>query len=150
MALELGTELVHLDALKMRVAYAASPDLGMFFRDSLDVRKYQEHTLDKMIYELRACVLAEKLVDKRVEKTAFFSMQRHSSWWQHFKDDVLDRFWLTRWFVRWRPVTFETVESSQTLVADFKQYATFPAADIRTPEGYHKGIVVAKETISWT
>ncbi len=136
-----------LHKLQARISYVEG--IGDTIRNSLDFAVWRDHLVDRMVYQLTADVFAEKLAEERIEKTAFFRVDVHASWWQHFKDDVLDRYRLTRWFVRWRPVRFKIVESQQTLVADFKQYALFPAADIVTPESIHRGFVVVQETAAW-
>lgn len=143
------TETLVLDKLPVRFS-RVEDRLGSTFLGELQLTRRRDEMLDGMVYEMSSYVLAEKLVDKIVTKPAFFRVHVHASWWQHFKDEVLDRFWATRWFVRWHPVRFDALDHQETLVANFQQYATFPSADIRTPERYHGGVIIPFERVSYS
>ena len=147
-AADVSVREILLEQLPVRFA-RAEPNIGLTFLSNLDLATRQSQVIDAMVYEMSSFVLAEKLVDKTVEKKFLVRVHRPASWWQHFKDDVLDRHWLTRWFVRWHPVVYQIEDHEDTLVANFKQYATFPAADIQMPEKYHKGVVVVKEFLTY-
>lgn len=147
-----GTETLKLDLLPIRFSQAIDPKVGSLVRGEMTFGKYRSMSLDRMIHELNTFLLAEKLVDKKVKRVAVFThnVVYPKTWWQHFKQDVLKKHRLTRWFVKWRPVVLKHEHKFEqaTLEVDFTQYATFPAADIRTPESIHNGVVVAKENLN--
>lgn len=148
-----GSEILKLDLLPIRYSQILDPRVGSGVRSSLEFSKYQSMALDKMVYELNTYILAEELVDKHVKRVACFThnVVYPKTWWQHFKQDVLKKHRLTRWFVKWRPVVHkhEHKFDQATLEVNLKQYATFPAADLLwTPESIHYGVVVPKEKLS--
>lgn len=152
-AIPFETNQILLTSLPITVEHLLDERIGLHVRDRLELEQYQRHTLDGMVYKLSSAVLAEKLVDKRIERTHVFEhkVRYPRSWWQHFKQDVLDKTWLTRWFVDWRPVRYETKYKREVarLQADFTQWAKYPAADlVLAPESVHKHIVVPHEDMS--
>lgn len=148
--LHLQTATLSLDKLPIRYSAAWDNSLGMHFRDSLELSRYQDQFLDRMIYEMSAFVLAEKLVDKTIKKQARLRVYVPASWWQHFRQDVYPKLGrLGRWLLRRKPVRTKEIVKYETLVANFKQYATYPASDlVMAPKEIHKNIIVLKETIS--
>lgn len=147
------TATLTLENRPVRFTHSVDPRIGSHLRDHLEISSWQDHELDRLFYQLESFVLAEKVVEKTVERTGHMMVSYPASWWQHFKQDALAKTWLTRWFVNWRPVGLHDEHRYVTLRADFKRYATFPAADaIRTPEHIHKNVVVFSDEITpkWT
>lgn len=143
----LKSETKVLENLKCRVEQQFE-EIGLYTRSSLELKTFQDQFFKNMTYRLGAEVLAEKLVDKTIHERLELSIYYPASWWQHFKQDVLNRFWATRWYVRRWPVRQVRDYKSKTVTANFKQYATFPAVDIVTPTSYHNGVIVAKEMLN--
>lgn len=146
-----------LTALPVTVEHVLDERIGMYTRSQAELERYRRQALDGMVYKLSSAVLAETLVDKRITRSHVFEHKvlYPRSWWQHFKQDVLDKTWLTRWFVDWRPVTYKTEYKREvaTLSADFRQYAKYPAADfVLSPPGAHKHVIVTHEdmSINWS
>lgn len=142
---------IPLESRRVLVQEIFDPRIGQHLRSNAEFQRYQEQMLDRLVYRLESFVLSEKLVEKRVVKSHVFEhkVRYPRSWWQHFKQDVLDRTRLTRWFVNWKPVKYKTEYKREhaTLQADFRQYATFPAADILTPPSIHHHLVVPSEEL---
>lgn len=141
---------VTLDALLVRVEHLLDDRIGMHTRSSAELEAYKSQILDGMVYKLSATVLAEKIVDKRITRSHVFEHKviYPRSWWQHFKQDVLDKTWLTRWFVDWRPVKLKAEYKREVarLECNFRQYRKYPAADIvLAPPSVHKNVIVTHE-----
>lgn len=125
-------------------------NVGEYMRSTMRLDEYKDELLDRLVYQLSAYVLAEKLVEKTIEREVEFEHKvvYPSTWWQHFKTDVLMKSFLTRWFVRWRPTRWTTKYKYERSVlrADFRQYALYPAVDyIVTPETFHHNVVIPHE-----
>lgn len=151
----LQTREVLLRKLPVRVEYLMDDRIGLHTRSATELEAFKSEVLDGMVYRLTSTVLAEQVVDKTVSKTHTFEHKVvfPRSWWQHFKRDALAKLWLTRWFVNWKPVKYETdyKRETMTLTANFKQYAKFPSADlVLTPESIHHGLVVWHEEVSYS
>lgn len=105
--------------------------------------------VQRMLLDLRANVLAEKLVEKTVnvklERDVGFWFP--SSPWQFLKQRYAPNWFVLRWPVR-------TEKHSKYVYANrrvtFKQYATFPYSPLRLPAHYQGRQVVAYEQITTT
>ena len=109
-------ETVLLD--RVRVGVRTHIDMG-FVRDNTSVDAAADHLTGQMVFELRSCVLAEKLPPEEITR----SEEVPASWWQHFKADHGRRLWL-RWLVRRRPVRTETL----SLTVFLRRYWAYPEA----------------------
>lgn len=148
----LDTRSITLDKLPISIQHL-DDKIGLVLRSSVELERYNHQVLDAMVWKLNAIVLAEKIVEKTIAKSHTFEhkVRYPRSWWQHFKQDVLNRTWVTRWIVRWKPVLLHTEYKyeSVTLGADFTQYAKYPAADlVLAPESVHKGHIVVHEELT--
>jgi hypothetical protein len=100
--------------------------LPRFVRDNakLEVRDADPFT-DRLIFQLRSMVLADKLVEERQTVT----LDIPASWWQHFKRDS----WLGRHRPQWMrkrwPVRFTTMRQT----VQFQRYRNYPDASIPLP-----------------
>lgn len=146
-------EEIVLQKLEVMVARAITPE----FAASVNFIEHRDTLLDEMVWELRGHVYAEHLAEQEVVvRTSGVALFRFpSSAWQHVKES------LYRWTIRgrhvvpyrirrWSPIEYETherlVERSKRVRLD--QFATFPAAPIRTPEKYRGDKVVRYERIT--
>ena len=148
-------ELLTLDKILAHASYVIDPRLGQSFRNDLDLTYQRDYVAARLVANLTSTVLAEKIVDKTIEKQAEFEHKvvYPATWWHHFKNDVLTKTFLTRWFVRWRPVLWKVdyKYETATLTANFKQYAKYPACDyIVAPGEVHKQIIVPHEELTYT
>lgn len=146
----LNTSQILLEKRRYTVHEALDPRIGALTRDSLVFDEWQEHSAYRLVRQLSAYVLSEKLVDKTVSDRRTLSVDIPASWWQHFKLDVLASFNVGRWFVMKRPVRYRTEKREHTFRADFRQWATFPAADVMTPPDVHHYLVVPKEELTYS
>lgn len=70
-------------------------------------------------------VLRDKIHEDKA--TTYYSWKIPSSWWQHFKQDKMPR-----WFTNRYPVQYTTHRAKRT--ATFKRYAEYPKANIHLPK----------------
>lgn len=101
----------------------------------LDIIK--NNTINALVFQLRAEVMAEKLEDR----TQMITFKVPKSWWQHFKQEKFPK-WLLRKF----PVKLSLCVKFVT----FKHYATYPELPLVFPkdkigEIVYKDVVTTKE-----
>jgi len=73
---------------------------GTGIRD-IEVSAYRKIMLDKMILRVKMLVLGEKLPQAKYEVKDRFTFFWPSSWWQHFKFQYRERWWMRRFERRW-------------------------------------------------
>lgn len=132
---------------------------------SAEFERVQDQLIDELQYRLTATVLEEKLVEKEhsAEVTAHAvavaiaeaTTEYPSSWWQHFKQDHFPGWMKRRWPVKThqlRAYRRETATNSntETVSITFRQYAQFPAAQVRTPRNFRGPVLVAREELTST
>lgn len=88
---------------------------------------------DDMVAELRVSVLAEKLPPEKVEHTETVTFEHPDGWWQTFRDQYRDRWWM-RWSTRRWPVRHQTHRKSVRLAVSLQRFHAFPEATVVLPE----------------
>jgi hypothetical protein len=83
-----------------------------------------------LVVELSARVLADQTVDRDRTFTTKVSHEEYASWWQHTKAVHFPT--LSRWLDR--PPRMRTVEQTASVTVNFRQWVTFPEADIYPTE----------------
>lgn len=80
---------------------------------------------DDMIVRLRAWVLKYKLPGHTVNKRLTVHWEVPATWWDHFKADHADSWWLG-WLVRWRPAQMQQRCRSVRFRAAWEDMALYP------------------------
>jgi len=73
-------------------------------------------------------LVSEVLTEHIVSETQTAELDVPASWWQHFKQDHRDRWFMRRFVRRW-PVAYTTWQTE----VRFSRYATYPNADVKMP-----------------
>lgn len=105
----------------------------------------EQDIFDRMAYELKTEVLAERLPPVEVtERTSLFFP---SSSWQLFKEEHTESWWLG-WLVRRRPVRRKA--RPVALTVGFDRYRTFPECTYQVPDALGGYVNVAiQRPIRW-
>ncbi len=131
---------VVLEKLRVKVSRAVSPEFAASVNFDIE-----DEVWGSLVYSLAGHVLGEQLAEQtvpvRFDETAALYFPR--SVWQHWKQAHAPAWYVRRW-----PVLTERHEKriARTRYVHTKQYATFPASPIRTPEQFRGPVVVRYET----
>lgn len=99
---------------------------------NLSVEELEQHWADdirRMVYQLTALLLAEKLPPERVEGRKTITVDVPTSWWQHFKFQYEQTWWLG-WFVRRHPARWLPIPFRFGVSVSLERYRIYPEAKI--------------------
>jgi hypothetical protein len=106
--------------------------------EMIDLSVVESYFTDSLLIRFKAVIYGEELPPH----TETAHEQVPATWWQHFKHDYADRWWL-RALVRRRPPRARTI----TLTTTWENMAAYPWAQLRTqPTPGHLGAAVR---LSW-
>jgi hypothetical protein len=106
--------------------------------EMIDLSVSESYFTDSLLIRFKATIYGEELPPH----TETVHEQVPATWWQHFKYDYAERWWL-RALVRHRPPRARTI----TLTATWENMAAYPWAQLRTqPTPEHLGAAVR---LSW-
>lgn len=118
---------VQLELMETVVKRALGADAGVSLAQAAHL------VLDDMVAELRTGVLAEKLPPEKVEHTETVTFEHPDGWWQMFRQQHRDRWWM-RWSTRRWPVRFQKHKKTVRLSVTLTRFHSFPEATVRLPE----------------
>lgn len=110
-------EVILMEKLKISVSIA----LGRSMLDEMQLSSSFDCIIGAFVNKLQTYVTASKLADDKY--SCYFYHKEYTSWWQHFKQDVMPK-----WFVRKFPVKTKTIKSKRTV--KFTRYATYPMSNV--------------------
>lgn len=156
-------EILTLEQRKVAVQELVAQRL----RYSAKLNVTEEEIFDRLLYRLSAYVLEERVAHRtqeftikatataRVSAQARAEIEVPKTWWQHLKQDHFPAWFTRRWpvqvqtFVQTnRKHASKTTHTVETHWADFREYAQFPAASIRTPEDFRGPVFVRREELT--
>jgi hypothetical protein len=112
-------------ALMMTIPQPVVADLG--------VEALADWATDQLVLRLKTHILGEQLPSH----TETASTGVPATWWQHYKHDYADRWWMRRFTRRW-PVKTRTI----TLTATWEEMAGYPWHELRTELPMYMGAAV--------
>lgn len=115
--------------VKQRIA--TTQIVGMDVLESLRVDAFEDYLLHGMMVRLAGYVTTEQLPSHVAEDTVRLAVDIPTSWWQHFKEQYSDK-WFMRPIVKRRPVRTTIRTSTYTLRATWDNMATYPWSDYVT------------------
>lgn len=114
-----------LHYLKVGAAEILPPDLI----DRLSLKQFINHIERSMVVKLSTNVFAEKLPPETVTQTKVVHHMAPATWWQHYKKDFCNRWWM-RWLVKQRPVVFKAEMQQLTFEVNLERFWKYPEASI--------------------
>lgn len=100
--------------------------------DSIGIEQSANYLADRFAFMLRAHVLGEVLPSHEQTETAYVSVFAPASWWQHFKEQYAEH-WFMRALVKRRPVRVKARTEHYRLTARWDHMAAYPWMTYRTP-----------------
>jgi hypothetical protein len=101
----------------------------MLSRELMETARLEtrEMAYEGLLMQLSAYVLGEKLPDNTVTQTGSVSVDYPETWWQHFKHQYCERWWM-RALARRRPPKMLTRTATGTVTATWHHMTAYPWA----------------------
>lgn len=127
---------------------AAQAAVSAEFAASIDA-KLVHQTWYRLVHQLTARVLADQLPPEQATTTKVFTFEIPATWWQAFKADHADSWWLA-WLVSRRPVRTRVYRREGRLDIELRRYWSWPKAKVLPSEwGSPVRVSTLDQVVTW-